>query len=166
LVVLLILASVLAAVRSPSRLSAITALGVAGYGIGLIFLLQGAPDLAITQFVVETLVVVLFVFAFYRLPRFTRISATRARLRDLAFAAAMGTTMSLLTLTAAGVSLHPAISDYFGQWAYRKAHGRNIVNVILVDFRALDTFGEITVIAVAAVGVYALVRLRPGSGRP
>jgi multicomponent Na+:H+ antiporter subunit A len=166
LVVLLILASVVAAVLSPSRLSAIAALGVAGYGIGLIFLLEGAPDLAITQFVVETLVVVLFVFAFYRLPRFTRTSATGARLRDLAFAVAMGTMMSLLTLAAAGASLYPAISDYFGEWAYLKAHGRNIVNVILVDFRAVDTFGEITVIAVAAVGVYALLRLRPGGSGP
>jgi len=166
-VVLLVLASVVAAVLSSSRLGAIAALGAAGYGIALIFLLAGAPDLAITQFVVETLVVVLFVFAFYRLPRFARFSRPAARLRDLGFAALTGALMSVLTLAAAGSGLHAPISGYFGDWAYLSAHGRNIVNVILVDFRALDTLGEITVIAVAAIGVYALLGLRStGSGRP
>jgi multicomponent Na+:H+ antiporter subunit A len=166
LIVLLVVASVVAAAVSSSRLGAIAALGAAGYGIALIFLLAGAPDLAITQFVVETLVVVLFVFAFYRLPRFARFSPPAARLRDLVFAAATGALMSLLTLAAAGTALQAPISDYFGEWAYLKAHGRNIVNVILVDFRALDTLGEITVIAVAAIGVYALLGLRPaGSGK-
>jgi multicomponent Na+:H+ antiporter subunit A len=164
LVVLVVLASVAAAVASSSRLGAIAALGAAGYGIALIFLLAGAPDLAITQFVVESLVVVLFVFAFYRLPRFARLSSTASRLRDVAFAGAVGVLMSLLTLAAAGSSLYEPISSYFGEWAYLKAHGRNIVNVILVDFRALDTLGEITVIGIAAMGVYALLGLRRTGG--
>lgn len=161
--VVLVTAAVMAAVTSLSRLGAIAALGVVGYGIALIFLLEGAPDLAITQFIVESLVVVLLVFAFYRLPRFNRISSARARLRDLALAATVGAIMTLLTLSSAGKLLYPRISDYFSDRAWLQARGRNIVNVILVDFRALDTFGEITVIAAAALGVYALLRLRaPG----
>lgn len=161
--VALVTAAAVAAVTSLSRLGAIAALGVVGYGIALIFLLEGAPDLAITQFVVESLVVVLLVFAFYRLPRFNRISSAGVRLRDLALAATVGTIMTLLTLASAGKLLYPRISDYFSDQAWLQARGRNIVNVILVDFRALDTFGEITVIAAAALGVYALLRLRaPG----
>jgi len=166
LLVGLVTGAVVAAVISPSRLGAIAALGVVGYGIALIFLLQGAPDLAITQFIVESLVVVLFVFAFYRLPRFARISPPSARWQDLILAATVGTMMFLLTLASAGSVVHPPISDYYSDQAWLQAHGRNIVNVILVDFRALDTFGEITVLAAAALGVYALLCLRSGRREP
>jgi multicomponent Na+:H+ antiporter subunit A len=67
--------------------------------------------------------------------------------------------MTVLVLLAVDVQLHPSISPYFVDTALPLGHGRNIVNVILVDFRALDTLGEISVLGVAAVGVYALLKL-------
>jgi multicomponent Na+:H+ antiporter subunit A len=159
LAVLILLAALMATFTS-SRLGAVAALGVVGYGIALIYILFGAPDLAMTQFLIETLMVILFVLVFYFLPRFAVLSTPRARLRDGLVALLAGSLMTLLVMVATTVQFHPPISDYFAAHSVPRGHGRNIVNVILVDFRALDTLGEITVLAVAAVGVYALLKLR------
>ena len=156
----LILLAALAAVASPSRLGAVAALGAAGYGVALIYLLFGAPDLAMTQFAIESLTVILFVLAFYHLPRFAQLSPPRSRARDALVALLAGGLMTALVLAAVGVQLSPSISGYFTEAALPLAHGRNIVNVILVDFRGLDTLGEITVLGIAGVGVYALLKLR------
>jgi multicomponent Na+:H+ antiporter subunit A len=156
----LILLAALAATVSRSSLSAVAALGASGYGVALIYLLFGAPDLAITQFLVESLTVILFVLAFYHLPDFLHLSSPRARARDVLAALLVGGLMSMLVLLAVDVQLYPSIAGYFGEHALARAHGRNIVNVILVDFRGLDTLGEITVLGIAAVGVYALLKLR------
>jgi multicomponent Na+:H+ antiporter subunit A len=160
----LILLAALASVGSRSRLGAVAALGVVGFSVGLIFILFGAPDLAMTQFMIETLTVILFVLVFYHLPRFARLSSRAARIRDLIVAAMAGSTMTALVLVASSVQLHRPISDYFAENSQPLAHGRNIVNVILVDFRGIDTLGEITVLAVAGVGVYALLKLRLAKG--
>jgi multicomponent Na+:H+ antiporter subunit A len=157
---LLIVAAAIAVVLMRSWLNAIAALGVVGYGMAALFILFGAPDLAITQFVIDTLTLLLFVLVFYRLPAGVRRSPRPALVRDAAVSGATGVLMALLTLVASGSELFPSISDYFVQRSVPDAHGRNIVNVILVDFRALDTLGEITVLAIAAVGVYALLHLR------
>jgi multicomponent Na+:H+ antiporter subunit A len=150
-----------ATIRAPSRLAAIVALGVVGYAVALIFVLYGAPDLAMTQFLVETLTVVLFVFAFYRLPTQRKISTTPARLRDAALAISLGAIMTSLVLFAIHGQRSSEVSDYYVEHSLPDAHGRNIVNVILVDFRAVDTLGEIFVLSLAAVGVYSLLKLRP-----
>jgi len=121
--------------------------------------------LAMTQFVVETLTVILFVLGFYRLPRFAPISTDATRLRDALVAAASGALVTTLVLVGLNTQFHPSISDYLAANSLAGGHGRNIVNVILVDFRGLDTLGEITVLAVAGIGVYALIRLRPSEGR-
>jgi multicomponent Na+:H+ antiporter subunit A len=159
LAILIILAA-LTAVRSQSRLGAITAMGVVGYGIALIFLQFGAPDLAMTQFLIESITVVLFVFAFYHLPRFNPLSPPGPRLVHATVAVLVGLLMAGLTLSAVRVNLFPSISEFFLENAVPLAHGRNIVNVILVDFRGIDTLGEITVLAVAAAGVYAVLKYR------
>jgi multicomponent Na+:H+ antiporter subunit A len=83
-----------------------------------------------------------------------------ARLRDGLVALCAGGLMSVLILIATQVQFNPPISNYFEENSVPLAHGHNIVNVILVDFRALDTLGEITVLAVAGIGVYALLKLR------
>jgi multicomponent Na+:H+ antiporter subunit A len=158
--VLLILLATLMATFTSSRLGAVAALGVVGYGIALIYILFGAPDLAMTQFLIETLMVILFVLVFYFLPRFAILSPPRARWRDGLVALLAGALMTVLVMVATSVQFHPTISGYFAVNSVPLAHGRNIVNVILVDFRALDTLGEITVLAVAAVGVYALLKLK------
>ena len=150
-----------AAVRARSRIAAVTALGVVGYAIGLLFLLFGAPDLAMTQFLVETLIVILFVLVFRLLPPPSRLSSHRERVRDAALAVCAGALVTGLTIMASGVALDRRVSDFFTENSLPGGHGRNVVNVILVDFRALDTLGEITVLAIAGLGIYALLRLRP-----
>jgi multicomponent Na+:H+ antiporter subunit A len=157
---ILILAAAFAAIRSRSRLGAIAALGVTGYSVALIFLIFGAPDLAMTQFLVESLTVILFVFAFYHLPHFKIITPSGTRILHAVISLVAGGLMTALVLSAVEVSLFPSISEYFARQSLPLAHGRNIVNVILVDFRGIDTLGEITVLAVAAVGVIALFKFR------
>jgi multicomponent Na+:H+ antiporter subunit A len=117
-----------------------------------------------TQFLVETLTVILFVLVFYHLPRFSSLSSELARTRDVIVALIAGGLMTGLVLVTSNVQFHPTISDYFAEHSLAQAHGRNIVNVILVDFRGLDTLGEITVLSVAGIGVYALLKLRPMKG--
>jgi multicomponent Na+:H+ antiporter subunit A len=143
-----------------SRLGAVVALGTVGYGVSLVYILYGAPDLAMTQFCIETLAIVLFVLVLYRLPLFTLLSTPAVRLRDASLAAAIGGLMTLLMLYVLSQPLVPHVSDFFLANSLPAAHGRNVVNVILVDFRALDTLGEITVLAVAALGVFGLMQSR------
>ena len=157
---LLLLLAALQAVRSQSRLGAIAALGVVGYGVALIYIFYGAPDLAMTQILVETLMVILLVFVFYKLPQYVRRSTRGNQIRDASVAITAGALMTVLILASQSLEGRPTISEFFREESVPTAHGRNIVNVILVDFRALDTLGEITVLAVAATGVYALLRLR------
>ena len=124
----------------------------------LLFLLFSAPDLAMTQFAVETLTVLLFVFVIYRLPHFATLSSQATRLRDGLVAVAAGLMMTLLVLAAVNVPHPLQVSTYYAEQSWLAAYGRNVVNVILVDFRALDTLGEIVVLTVAALGVHALLR--------
>ena len=146
---------------SRSRLGAVAALGVVGYGVALIFVQFGAPDLAMTQFVIETLTVLLLVFALYRMP--PKIPGKRRGWRwlDMAVAGAGGVMMTLLVLMALDVQIGASIAEYFLAHSLPDGHGRNVVNVILVDFRGADTMGEITVLGLAATGVYALLKLVP-----
>jgi multicomponent Na+:H+ antiporter subunit A len=148
--------------RLHSRLATIAVMGMIGYGLVLVYLLYGAPDLAMVQFAIETLTVILFVLAVYRLPKFTRLTGTPTRAFDLLVALSGGLLMSAIVLIVTARPLVPHISEYFAQNSLRLANGRNVVNVILVDFRGLDTLGEITVLALAGIGVYALVRLTLG----
>jgi multicomponent Na+:H+ antiporter subunit A len=160
LVALLVLAGAVLAASLRSRLAAVAALGVTGVAIALLFMLFSAPDLAMTQIVVEALSVILLVLVFYHLPRVATRSRKAYRLRDLAVALVVGALMGILVLAVAGFESGKELSDYFLAQSWPAAHGRNVVNVILVDFRTMDTLGEITVLAVAGFGVYALLRLR------
>jgi multicomponent Na+:H+ antiporter subunit A len=159
LAVLILLAAFMAT-RAKSRLAAIAALGVVGFSVALVFVLFSAPDLAMTQFSIETLTVIVFVLALYHLPRFGSLSSAWTHARDASVALVAGALITVMVLTASGVQLHPKISSYFIENSVPLAHGHNIVNVILVDFRGLDTLGEITVLAIAAIGVHALLKLR------
>jgi multicomponent Na+:H+ antiporter subunit A len=138
----LIVAAAIAAVVSPSRLGAVAALGVVGYGMSLVFVLFGAPDLAMTQILIETLTVILFVLVVYHLPRFSPEASDRSRLRDALVSMVAGSLMTLLILAAFGARPESKISGYFAERSVADAHGRNVVNVILVDFRALDRISE------------------------
>ncbi len=134
-------------------IKALAGLGVVGYGIALIYGLNGAPDLAITQITVETLTVALLLYAALKLPSMKRYSSKTSRRWDAIFALLGGGLVTLLVLKASNLELASTISTQLSEWSYPLAKGRNVVNVILVDFRALDTFGEIAVLGIAALGV-------------
>ncbi len=160
---LLIAAATLLVIATRSRLAAICALGVVGAGAALIFLTQGAPDLALTQLLVETLTVVIVALVLLRLPAPTVSGHRRSRAgraRDLMVALAAGADAACLLLAVLRHPYDPALGAYFAAQSVPAAHGRNIVNVILVDFRALDTLGEITVVVTAALAAYALLAPR------
>jgi multicomponent Na+:H+ antiporter subunit A len=159
LIVAMIVGMALNAAWARTTMTGVFSLGAAGYGVALMFLLYGAPDLAMTQFAVETLTAVIFVFVFWQLPRTEERTSRSVKVRDAAIAIAFGCVVSVLTLASATHPTNSRLRDFFAKAAPTEAHGRNIVNVILVDFRALDTLGEITVLATAAVGVSALLRI-------
>ena len=148
------------AVGTSSRMTAVCALGVVGFAIAMLFVMFGAPDLAMTQFAIETLTVVLFVFVIYRLPRFATLSGRMTRIRDGIVATIAGGMMTLVVLAATYAHAPSRLTEFFVENSYTVAKGKNMVNVILVDFREMDTLGEIIVIAVAALGIFALMRLR------
>ncbi|MFN3649909.1 MAG: hydrogen gas-evolving membrane-bound hydrogenase subunit E [Armatimonadota bacterium] len=157
--VMLIAAGATAILRS--RLGAVVSLGVVGYALAVLFVLFGAPDLAMAQFLVETLTVVLFVLVFHHLPPILPKSPAGARVRDAMIALGAGLVMATLVIAALLQPVPHGPAQFYVAQSVPAAHGRNIVNVILVDFRALDTLGEITVLAVAGLGVYALLKLNP-----
>ena len=160
LLVLLMVGATFLALATKSRITAVIALGVVGYGVATIFILFGAPDLAITQFLIETLTVILFLLVVYHLPSFTKISRPMSRVRDFVVSASVGAVMTVLVLSTHYLQIAESISKYFNENCLKMAHGRNIVNVILVDFRAFDTMGEITVLSIAAIGVFAILKLK------
>lgn len=147
-----------AAAMSNSRLLTILALGIVGYGVALLFVLLGAPDLAMTQFAIETLTVILLVLTLAHLPRFVKLTRPTTRLRDGLIAVSVGALMTTLVLVVSALPFESELKPFFAENSVLLAQGRNIVNVILVDFRALDTLGEIAVLAVAALGVFALLK--------
>ncbi|MCL4846837.1 MAG: putative monovalent cation/H+ antiporter subunit A [Acidobacteria bacterium] len=164
LLLLIMLAATWKLLHTESRFVAIVALGVIGYGVALLFLFFGAPDLAMTQFAIETLGVVLFVLVLYRMPELARRSPAVARARDAAVALGLGGLVTVILLATTPDPSPSRLSTFFAEESVPSAFGRNIVNVILVDFRGLDTLGEITVLAIAALGVYALLKLRLHGG--
>ncbi|MBE0643399.1 MAG: putative monovalent cation/H+ antiporter subunit A [Bacteroidetes bacterium] len=156
-----IIVGTLMAVFSTMRMTAVAGVGAIGFGIAALYVIFSAPDLAITQILVETLTVVILLFVIRHLPRFGLHSSLLIRFRDGFIAVLSGLAVALYSLKTSRLQLSDTISTWYGDNSLPEAFGRNVVNVILVDFRALDTLGEITVLAVAAVGVYALVKLRP-----
>ena len=139
-------------------------IGATGFLIAVLYVLLGAPDLALTQLLVETLTVTLVVMVFRRLPRrFEPVRGAR-RLRAAGIAIVTGTLAGAAAYAFAGRRPLSDVAGYYLEAAEPVTGGSNVVNTILVDFRALDTLGEITVLAVAALGVYALVRLAKGGG--
>jgi len=160
----LTIAGTLLAVITNSRIAAITGLGVTGTGCALIFIMFGAPDVAITQILVEMLVVVLFSVAALRLPTLPQRLPFFHRRAHAVVSLALGGIVAVVVVAVTSVPLDLRLTDFFAANSYPEAHGRNIVNVILVDFRAFDTFGEISVVAIAALSAYALLRQRKTKG--
>ncbi|MBO0663531.1 putative monovalent cation/H+ antiporter subunit A [Jiella sp. MQZ9-1] len=161
LVLVLILVGIVAVVIAKNRLTAIVSLGIQGFAVALIFMLLGAPDLSFTQFMVETLSVVILALVMTRL----KLSPAdhrpwRETLPDAAIAAAGGAGFGLFLLSITQRPFDPLLSSFFERYSYAIAHGHNIVNVIIVDFRGVDTMGEIAVVMTTGLAVLALIRIR------
>lgn len=146
--------------RTTSRLTAIASMGVIGYGICLIFVFYGAPDLAMTQFTIDTLTVVLFVLVLFKLPSFLTFRSRKIQIRDASISIGFGALIMIITLQALISPADMEVSDYYAENAYIMARGKNVVNVILVDFRGFDTLVETIVLSIAALGVYGLLKYR------
>ncbi|MET0189021.1 MAG: hydrogen gas-evolving membrane-bound hydrogenase subunit E [Pseudonocardia sediminis] len=149
----------LALVKARRRLTAVLLVGAIGYGIGALFIIDGAPDLALAQFLVETLTLVVFVFVLRRLPAHFEETASSKRIRipKAIVAGAAGIAMAAFAVMLSGArDVPPAPRDEFIARA-PDAGATNIISAILVDFRALDTVGEITILLIAAAGTASLV---------
>ncbi len=147
-------------VRSRRRLRAVLLAGISGYGTALLFDLHGAPDLALTQVLVETFVLVTFVLVLRRLPQFFSTRPfTLARWVRVGIGVLSGTVVAGLAYVASGARVAAPVSEGFAKPAKEYGGGSNIVNVTLVDIRAWDTLGELSVLVVAATGIASLIFL-------
>ncbi len=154
-----ILVGVVGVLAAQNRLSAIIFAGLAGLASTLIFVLQSAPDLALTQLLIETVTIILFLSVFRFLPRLKTYSRPeRSAALDALLSVGVAATM-FTALLAVQTPIADRIKDYFLEYSKTVGGGYNVVNVILVDFRGYDTMGEITVLSIVAVSVFALLRI-------
>lgn len=153
----------LAVLTAKTRLVAIVSLGIQGFAVALFFILFGAPDLGFTQFMVETLSVVILALVMTRLHLDQRDPRVPSEIfRDGSVAIIVGVGITALMFTVLQSDLDMRLSDFFTQTSVPLAHGHNIVNVILVDYRGLDTLGEIAVVMTTGIAILALIRIRGG----
>jgi multicomponent Na+:H+ antiporter subunit A len=157
----LLMLGALAVTLAKQPLSAVLTLGLVGLLVSFLFVVLRAPDLALTQLLIETATLILFLLVIRFLPPFSRETLSRwVRCRDVGVSIMVGGLVVALLLIANGDTLYPSIASYFLEQSLRLGGGRNVVNVIVVDFRGYDTMGEITVLTIAAIGVYTLIKLR------
>lgn len=152
--------------RARHRMKAVLLMGIAGYGVALTYELYGAPDLALTQVLSETMTLVVFILVLRRLPAYFSNRPMRlTRWARISLATIVGFAGAVITWLAAGARIAAPISLAFPDEAYYYGYGSNIVNVTLVDIRAWDTFGEISVVVAGAVGISSLLFIRDKQGR-
>ena len=148
----------LVAVRAQKRYTGVVLVSVTGLGMVALFATSGAPDLALTQILVETVTLVTFALVLRRIPaRMGEHNASVWPVARMVLAVAVGATMAMVALVATGARVAEPISTAFPDLAYNLGHGKNVVNVALVDLRGWDTMGELSVLILAATGVASLV---------
>ncbi|WP_447946317.1 Na+/H+ antiporter subunit A [Microbacterium lacticum] len=146
------------AVRAQKRYTGVVLVSATGLGMVALFATSGAPDLALTQILVETVTLVTFALVLRRTPaRMGEHNASVWPVARTVLAVAVGATMSMIALVATGARVAEPISTAFADLAYDLGHGKNVVNVALVDLRGWDTMGELSVLILAATGVASLV---------
>ena len=156
-----VMLAALAILFMKSRLPSIILLGVVGYCVALFFVFFGAPDLALTQLVIETVSVALFLLVFYHMPDISKKEVRmRFKVGNAIVAVLVGTTVTLLSFMALTNKSLTSISEYYKENVYELAAGKNMVNVVLVDFRGFDTLFEIVVLGIAAFGIYTMIKFR------
>ena len=162
--VLAVLVSAVSVLFAKSRMTSLVAIGVLGFLISMLFVIFHAPDLALTQLVVETITTALFLLCFYHLPEFgKKLGTMRFKLTNLIISIGVGLIVTIMALSANGNRLFEPISRYFEN-SYELAGAKNIVNAILVDFRGFDTMLEVSVLCIAGLGVFTLIKLRIKGG--
>lgn len=165
-IVLVTIIAVVVTVRSRRRIRAALALGVVGMGVSLLFAIHGAPDLALTQLAVEAVSIVVFILVFRKLPYyFSTRPLVSTRITKGMIAATAGIFAAVGGYYAYSSRIHPPVSELMPREALEFGHGENIVNVILVDIRAWDTMGELSVLLVTATGVASLIYVKSRIGR-
>lgn len=148
----------LLAIRAQKRYTGVVLVSVTGLGMVVLFGTSGAPDLALTQILVETVTLVTFALVLRRLPaRMGEHNASVGRVPRAILGIAAGVMMALVAIVATGSRVAEPISEAFPKLAYELGHGKNVVNVALVDLRGWDTMGELSVLVLAATGVASLV---------
>ncbi|MCY7886221.1 Na+/H+ antiporter subunit A [Bacillus spizizenii] len=158
---LVMISATAATVFARSRLTAIISLGVVGYALALFFVIFRAPDLALTQLVIETISVALFLLCFYHLPKLRLKKKTRTfRMTNFIIALGVGIIVTLLGIASSSQRTKDSISSFFLKHSHDLGGGDNVVNVILVDFRGFDTMFEITVLTIAALGIYSMIKTK------
>ncbi|MCC5952576.1 MAG: DUF4040 domain-containing protein [Acidimicrobiia bacterium] len=158
LVAAIIVAATVATAMAKRRFVAVLFVGAVGFGVAMLFLIQGAPDPALTQLLVETLTLVIFVLVLRHLPERFHVARWRTAARaKVVVSVAVGCAAAAMAAIAANARTAPSVSEEMLTRALPDAEGRNVVNVILVDFRGYDTMGEIAVLVVAALGIASLV---------
>lgn len=147
------------------NVAAILVLGVVGYGISILFVIYRAPDLALTQLIIETVTVALFLLCFFHLPKMQVVKDSgKSKLINAIISLAFGTMMALIGISAHSSNWFDSISEYFIETSLKVGGGHNIVNVILVDMRGFDTMFEITVLGIAALAIYGLIKIKRHKG--
>ncbi len=160
ILVLVMMVAAIAIIFVRTRVTAILLNGVLGYSIALFFVFFRAPDLALTQIVIETVTTALFLLCFYFLPQWKREKVGRpTKLINGIIAISSGVLVTVIALSVQGNKFFDSISHYFEN-AGELTGGKNIVNTILGDFRAFDTMLEVVVLFIAGIGVFTLIKLK------
>lgn len=161
IIIIILTISAFLVVTATSRLFSIIMLSVVGYAVSVLFVFFKAPDLALTQFVVESISTGLFLLCFYHLPNLNRYNEkTSFKLTNAIISIGVGLVVTILGLIAYGNRHFSSIGEYYKAHVYDLAHGKNMVNVILVDFRGMDTLFESSVLGIAGLAVYTMIKLR------
>lgn len=160
ILIVVILVSLGIIMITKSRMVSIIMLGAVGFSMALFFVFFRAPDLALTQLAIETVTTTLFLVCFYHLPKVSKLPETRQfKLTNFIVAVMVGAVSILIGLSAYSHRIFESISEYHIEHVYDLAAGKNMVNVILVDFRGYDTVFETVVFAIAGIGIYILMRM-------
>ncbi|SDQ47917.1 Na+/H+ antiporter subunit A [Virgibacillus salinus] len=160
-VVLLMIAAAIGTIFTKHNVAAILTVGVVGYGVAILFVIYRAPDLALTQLVIETVSVALFLLCFYHLPKLEKNDETLStKTINIFISVGFGTLLTLIAIASHSTNSFNKISDYFIETSHSLGGGDNVVNVILVDMRGLDTLFEIAVLGIAALAIYSMINLR------
>ncbi|MFC6098698.1 hydrogen gas-evolving membrane-bound hydrogenase subunit E [Olivibacter domesticus] len=147
-------------IKSSSRLRILVCLSLVGYGIAFFYAIFSAPDVSMTQFLVETITLVIFTIILNRMPKNATFPLEARKLLIAAVSVLFGIMMTLVLFSLQQYTPDPALKNFFLRNSAPNGHGENVVNVMLVDFRAFDTFGEIVVLCMTAIGVVALIHLK------